>query len=83
MFDRHGDMIFINIAYQSYDDYDAALAQQAQPPTSTSSPDISSSSVGKIESKRVWETVQEDVRVQSIWRSDCQQGHTQPGLATG
>lgn len=58
MSDRHGDMIFIT--YQSYDDYDAALAQQGQPPASSSAPSTPSAPVGKVESKRVWEAVQED-----------------------
>jgi len=65
MSDRHGDMIFIS--YQSYDDYDAALAQQGQPSASLPAPDITSAPEGKGGSKRVWETVQEDP-IDDYWR---------------
>ena len=65
MFDRHGDMIFV--AYQSYDDYDGALAQQGQPPASSSAPSVPSAPIGKGETKRVWETVQEDP-IDVYWR---------------
>ena len=65
MSDRHGDMIFI--AYQSYDDYDAALAQQGQPPADPSAASIPSIPAGKGEGKRVWETVQEDP-IDEYWR---------------
>jgi hypothetical protein len=63
--DRHGDMIFV--AYQSYDDYDGALAQQVQPPASSSAPSIHSAPAGKGENKRVWETVQENP-IDVYWR---------------
>jgi hypothetical protein len=58
-------MIFV--AYQSYDDYDAALAQQGQPPPSSSAPSASNAPVGKGDSKRVWETVEEDP-IDVYWR---------------
>lgn len=58
-------MIFVT--YQSYDDYDGALAQQGQPPASSSAPSVHTAPAGKEENKRVWEAVQEDP-IDVYWR---------------